>query len=495
MLPRLPILGFETHRILTGYVHGSLNLAWQGDPVTPAMKITPAPRSVTTGDAQVPRSGHAPLPWVADAFAALAGLGLAVTLALVITGETRGSLAAPGGWLIAGGRFAGLTGAYLMLVLVVLIARLPWLERAVGQDRLVLWHRRIGPWVLILITAHVVLITLGYSKLAKVGPLHQLWVFLSSYPDLLAAAAGFCLVIMAGVTSIRIARRRIKYETWWVVHLYMYLALSLAFAHQIVTGGSFIGHPLTRAIWITMWTATAGMVIVFRILQPIGRSLRHQLKVSFVREEAPGVFSVVCSGRRLDRLAVSGGQFFQWRFFTKELWWHAHPYSISALPSPPYIRLTVKGLGDQSRAVSQLKPGTRVGIEGPYGAFTHHARSSDRVVLIGAGVGLTPLRALLEDLPPWVAVSVIVRASTAKEIVHRDEVVDLVEQRGGRFHEIIGSREKVRFDSRVLQRLEPDIASSDVYVCGPEGFSKRVMVAAQKLGVHRDNIHHEAFTF
>jgi len=193
-----------------------------------------------------------PQPRVADLCAALAGLGLGATLALVITGETRGSLAAPGGWLIAGGRLAGFVGAYLMLVMIVLIARLPWLERAVGQVRLVQWHRRIGPWPLGLIAAHVVLITLGYAQLSKVGALHQLWVFLTSYPDMLAAMVGFGLLVTAGITSIRIARRRLKYETWWIVHLYMYLALALAFAHQIVTGGSFVGHPLTRAVWIAV---------------------------------------------------------------------------------------------------------------------------------------------------------------------------------------------------------------------------------------------------
>jgi ferredoxin-NADP reductase len=237
------------------------------------------------------------------------------------------------------------------------------------------------------------------------------------------------------------------------------------------------------------------MVIVFRVLQPFGRSLRHQLRVASVQEEAPGVFSVVCSGRRLDRLAVSGGQFFQWRFLTKELWWHAHPYSLSALPRPPYIRVTVKGLGDQSRAVAQLKPGTRVAIEGPYGAFTHHARSSDRVVLIGAGVGMTPLRALLEDLPEWVSATVIVRASTPQDVVHRDEIASLVAQRGGRFHELIGSRRDVPFDSHVLRQLVPDVARCDVYVCGPEGFSQRVIGAARRLGVRGDHIHHEAFSF
>ena len=217
-----------------------------------------------------------------------------MTVATVIIGEDRGSLAAPGGLLTAAGRLTGFTGAYLMLIMVVLVARLPWLETSVGQDRLVSWHRRVAPWAFGLIAAHVALITLGYAQAAKAGVLHQLWVFVSSYPDLLAAMIGFGLLVMAGATSVKIARRRLKYETWWVVHLYVYLGLALAFAHQIVTGVPFIGHPLTRAIWIAIWAATAGMVIVFRVAQPIWRSLRHQLRVVEVRAEAPGVVSVIC---------------------------------------------------------------------------------------------------------------------------------------------------------------------------------------------------------
>jgi predicted ferric reductase len=465
--------------------------------MTGVAQVVPTGQAAVVSGVQVSRSrpGHAPRRGVADALAALAGLGLGVILGLVITGETRGSLAAPGGWFIAGGRLAGFSGAYLMLVMVVLISRLPWLERAVGQDRLVRWHRRIGPWSLGLITAHVVLITLGYAQLAKDGALRQVWVFLSSYPDILAAAVGFYLLVMVGVTSIKIARRHLKYETWWIVHLYTYLALALAFAHQITTGGSFIGHPLTRAVWIAIWISTAGVVILFRVVQPVVRSLRHQLRIAGVYEEAPGVYSVICSGRRLDRLAVSGGQFFKWRFLTKELWWHAHPYSLSALPQPPYLRVTIKGLGDQSRAIAGLKPGTRVAIEGPYGAFTHHVRRTDRVTLIAAGVGITPLRALLEDLPATVDVSVIVRASSPGDIVHRDEVAALVARRGGQFHEVIGSRREVRFDASTLQRLVPDLTERDLYICGPGGFSGNIVAAARRLGVQDDQIHEEVFEF
>ena len=339
------------------------------------------------------------------------------------------------------------------------------------------------------------LITLGYAQSAKEGVLRQLWLFITSYPDLLAATVGFCLLVMAGITSVKLARKHLKYETWWIVHLYTYLGLALAFAHQITTGGSFVGHPLTKAVWIAVWASTAGVVILFRFVGPVVRSLRHQLRVATVREEAPGIFSVICSGRRLDRLAVSGGQFFRWRFLTKELWWHAHPYSLSALPQPPYLRMTIKGAGDQSRAIRALKPGTRVAIEGPYGAFTHHVRTYDRVALIGAGVGITPLRALLEDLPASVDVTLIVRASAAEDIVHRDELMSLVEHRHGHYHEVIGTRREVQLDDRLLRWLVPDLADRDLFVCGPNGFSDAIVAAARRIGLPAGRIHEEAFAF
>ena len=404
-------------------------------PVTPIGDVDPSPTQPWLPRG---RPGHAPLPWVADICAAFAGLGLGATLALVITGETRRALSAPGGWLIAGGRLAGFTGAYLMLVMVAFIARLPWLKRR--------WARPARPMApphrALAARAHHGPRRAHHARVCPTGqgggatPAVGLSHLLSRRPR---RGGGVRSARHGGRHLDRIARRRLKYETWWIVHLYTYLALALAFAHQIVTGGSFIGHPLTRAIWIAVWLLTAGMVIVFRVALPIGRNLRHRLRVAAITEEPPGVFSVICSGRHLQRLAVSGGQFFQWRFLTRGLWRHAHPYSLSALPRPPYVRVTVKGLGDQSSAVAHLRPGTRVVIEGPYGAFTHHACSSDRAVLIGAGVGITPLRALLEDLPPSTKVTVIVRASTQRDIVHRDEIVALVDRRQGNLHEVIGA--------------------------------------------------------
>ena len=97
-------------------------------------------------------------------------------------------------------------------------------------------------------------------------------------------------------------------------------------------------------------------------------------------------------------LRAEAGQFFKWRFLTRELWWAANPYSLSAAPRRDLLRITVKITGDHSQALLRLKPGVRVVAEGPYGAFTAARRTRRRVLLLAGGVGITPLRSLLETL-------------------------------------------------------------------------------------------------
>ena len=205
--------------------------------------------------------------------------------------------------------------------------------------------------------------------------------------------------------------------------------------------------------------------------------------------------SVTMAGRDLHKLEASGGQFLHWRFLKRGMWWQAHPYSLSAVPTANRMRITVKSLGDHSDALAAVQPGTRVAIEGPYGAFTHHARHTDRVVLVAAGVGVTPVRALLEDLPRHVDVVAILRGRSRRDLVLRDELAHLVGERGGRLHELVGPRRHARLDKAGLAQLVPDIADRDLYVCGPGGFMQGVITAARDLGVRGERIHHEDFAF
>ncbi|MHB1487606.1 MAG: ferredoxin reductase family protein [Acidimicrobiales bacterium] len=441
------------------------------------------------------RPGRPPHPWIGKVCLALAGAGLAISVGLALTSETRSELLAPGGVASFIGSVTGLVGTYLALLMVLLVSRIPAVERILGQDGLLRWHRRLGPWPIGMLVAHAVFITYGYAQAAKSGIWHEIGTLLTAYPDMLAATVGLGLMVMAGVASIYAIRRRLRRETWWVVHLYLYLALSLSFAHVIVLGPSFVRHPLTQAVWSLVWVATAGAVLVFRFVMPVLRSVRHRLRVVEIRQEAPGITSVICAGRNLDRLAVSGGQFFAWRFLTRGLWWQAHPYSLSAMPRPPYLRLTVKSIGDHSGAVARLQPGTWVAIEGPYGAFTRHAQQRGKAVLIGGGIGITALRALLEDFPAKSQPVVIVRTSREESVVFRTEIAELVRHRKGSLHELIGPRHQHLLDERALRSLVPDVQERDVYICGPEGFVADLVATASRLGVPKDAVHHEAFAW
>jgi predicted ferric reductase len=434
-----------------------------------------------------------PRPALVRVALVVAGIGLGATTGVTITAETYSELTAPGGLATFAGNATGMIGTYLALLMVLLVSRIPFVERVLGQDGLLRWHRRLAPWPISLLVAHALLITVGYAQAARTGPMHEIGTLLRYYPDILTATVGLALMCLAGMISIRAIRRRVRREVWWTVHLYLYLALAIAFAHVIVLGQSFVGHPLTQAVWSLAWAATAGVVLAYRVGLPLLRTLRHGLTVLEVRPEGPGVVSVICQGRDLERLAVSGGQFFYWRFLTRELWWQAHPYSISALPQPPYMRLTVKAVGDHSAALARIRPGTRVAIEGPYGIFTRHSQRHSRVLLIAAGIGVTAVRSLLEDLPRSAKPVVVLRATSAEDLVLTAEVSDLAERRAGTLHALTGTRQQVAIDERSLPRLVPDLEQRDTYICGPEGFVTEMAELVRFLGVPEEAIHHEMF--
>jgi len=437
---------------------------------------------------------RAPRNRAADVAVLVAGLGLGAVVGIQLVTSTGTS--GPGGLLTELGRWTGLVGTYLALVVIFLIARVPSLERAVGLDRMISWHRKLGPLALVLVAAHVVLITAGYAASAATTYLAQTWMFVADYPWLLPALAGFVLMLVAGLTSWRVARRQMTYETWWVTHLYFYLAIALAYLHQLQLGQPFVGHAWAYWFWVALYVAVFAPLLVFRVGMPLYRSMRHGLKVHAVVRENADTISVWIGGRDLHRLHARGGQFFGWRFLTRDRWWQSHPYSLSAAPDPRYLRITVKDLGDHSRGLAALRPGTRVVAEGPYGTFTAEARRTDRVVLVAGGVGIAPVRALLDDIPAHVEVEVLYRAPRAEALVLREELEAIARRRPGvRLRYLVGSRRDYPIDARTLTHLVPWFASGDVYTCGPDALVESVREAAHVLGMPDERVHDDSFSF
>lgn len=451
---------------------------------------------------------------VADLLEALAVAALmAVIVQFLLGGGSHDLLTGgAGARLTAVGRLTGLVAMNLLLVQLVLAARVPRVDRVYGMDRALKAHRVLGrvtvPLVLVHVGTIVVGAAIGDGRTGVGGAVLELLSMVTGGDDLLMAGVATLLLVVIAVTSVQIARRRLAYETWHLVHLTAYAAVVLSIPHELSQGSDFTASAWTRAYWWALWVLVGGSILLWRVAVPVLRSARHGIRVDHVVEEADGVWSVVMRGRNLDRLGVRAGQFLNWRFVTPGLLLSAHPWSLSAAPNGRSLRITVRGLGDHSAAVRDLRPGTFVLAEGPYGAFTTRARVRHQVLLIAAGIGVTPVRALLEELVTEEHalpgdVHVLYRADAPDQLPLHDEIERLADLAGHRLQTLVGPPVRGSMlpagaggtgsDAERLGRLVPGLAEHEVYLCGPPVWMSLVHKAVHRAGVPTTHIHDERF--
>jgi predicted ferric reductase len=409
------------------------------------------------------------------------------------------SIAGTSGKVLNAGRITGLLAGYLMALVVLQTARVPALERRVGSDRVARWHAMSGRYTLSLVVAHVFLTMWGYalqSGRSLSDIVRQTTDSIGQLPDMGKAAVGTGLFVLIGLTSAGAVRRRMPYDTWYHVHLLTYAAVFLTFWHQITTGNDFAVEPMAKTFWYGLYGAVTLLVVWYRVLTPIRLNLRHGMRVEAVVEETPGIVSVLIGGRKLHRIGAEAGQFFRWRFLAPGMRFSSHPYSLSAAPRPDMLRITVKAIGDHSARLRELRPGTRVWAEGPYGAMTASRRSRGKVLLVAGGVGITPMRALFETLPGSAGdLTLLYRANSTQDLALWDELAAIAKERGARLMYAVNSPDGERPDisAENLQRKIPDIERHDVFMCGPAGFAQSVYEALRGAGVPARRIHHESF--
>ena len=305
------------------------------------------------------------------------------------------------------------------------------------------------------------------------------------------------------LTSVIAVRRKFSYEGWHLVHLLSYVAVAFALPHQLSVGGVLAEGAWQRVYWIALYVLAFGSIATFRFVEPVVASLRHGIKVAGVTPIAPGVASIHLSGRNLRALGASGGQFFIWRFWTANTWWHSHPISLSAMPTDTSARITVRDLGAGSARISAIPAGARVSIEGPYGLFSDAARTSPKLAIVAAGIGVTPIRAFLEHarFAPGEA-TILLRAGSEDETYHWDEIRDLAAAKGAELFVMVGHRARrgstwmSAADAKrgvTLESAFPDLAHSDLYLCGPTAWLDSIEADARATGIPSHQIHAERF--
>lgn len=461
----------------------------------------------TTASVGLARSGsrRSARPLTRDATAALLWLLLLWVTALWVGGGGLNGVSTLGELFTSVGRITGLISSALLLVQVLMMARVPVLEKAWGQDALTRGHRVIGFTSLTLMLAHVALITVGYAADTSVGVWGTFVDLVLTSPGMLLAAAGTLALLMVMVTSIRRARSRLRYESWHLLHLYAYLGAGLALPHQLWTGADFRSSTAATVTWWGLYAAAVGAVLAFRLMLPLWRSLRAPLRVQEVRDEGHGVTSVLVGGPGVARLNVRAGQFFQWRFLGSPGWTRGHPLSISAAPDGRTLRITAARVGDGTVRLAALSPGQRVLVEGPYGLLHAGVRTRRRVVLMASGIGITPMRGILDELDARPGeVTVIHRTHDRRSAVLAAELREAAQRRGAAYLIVDGPRVPGRSswlpqqaahlsDAQALRELVPDIAEVDLFLCGSPGWLAAARRAALDCGLDPTHIHDERF--
>src|SRR4051794_14808893 len=192
------------------------------------MTVTAEPRIVAPAP-PARRPVRAAPRWWASFGGVLAGLSLVVVTVWWVRNQGVQQIVDGGAQAVSAvGRLTGLWASDLLLVQVLLMARVPLVERAFGQDRLARWHRWTGFGSFHLMLAHILLITIGYAGPGEADVLREFWDLVVTYPGMLLATAGTVLLVLVVVTSVRAARRRLRYESWHLLHLYAYLGVGLA---------------------------------------------------------------------------------------------------------------------------------------------------------------------------------------------------------------------------------------------------------------------------
>ena len=438
----------------------------------------------------------------ADLLSAAAVTSAAAAVALYLGYGGAGHLTTVGGVVTGVGIIAGLIGTDLILMMLVLAARIPLIDHVFGHDRAMATHRSLGKPAVYLILAHAVLLIIGYGITAGLNPIAET-ISMWNTPDMPLAFLGLGLLLTVVVTSLVAVRRKFKYEFWYVIHLLSYAAVLTALPHELSVGGMLAVGTGQRVYWIALYVLALGAIVTFRFIEPLVKSLQHDIRVTKVESLGSGVASIYMSGRNLKALGASGGQYFVWRFWTGRTWWHSHPISLSATPTDTTARITVRALGDGTTRLGRIPRGTRVSVEGPYGLFTDAGRTSPKLAIVAAGIGITPVRALLEDsrVVPG-ETTIVLRGSHGGENFLWDEMEQLAHDRGARFYVSVGRRARRAHswlsasdvDRNVsLKSIFPDLAHSDLYVCGPQAWTDAVVADARTYGVPDHQIHTERF--
>lgn len=403
--------------------------------------------------------------------------------------------------LLSLGRLFGLLATFFALTQFMLMGRVAWIEQSFGLDRLAAFHRFNGLMAIVFIVLHPVFIVGSYAMLSGQNYILQYISTVRDTPYGLFALISQLLFLAVVISSIYIARRHLKFETWYYVHLMVYAAIVLVPFHQFVSSPELAGSTFGRYLWLLLYGFVAVNLFIWRFALPVANFFRFRFRVTDVVAETPTTTSIYIKADRLERLRVKPGQFVLIRILTPKLFLQEHPFSVSLLDENT-LRLTIRKVGDYTIEVASLKPGAQVMVSGPFGRFTREVAVTSKRLFIAGGVGITPIRAMADEAVTLGTDSTLLYASRTPEDTPLKQEIDEL-SRGNPHLKVTyiysdapqdGKVLHGRVDAAMIEQLVPDFTERDVYLCGPPPMMSAIITDLTGRNLKPQQLHYERFS-
>lgn len=394
----------------------------------------------------------------------------------------------------------GLLAVPIVLAQFALVSHWRAASRPFGTDALVQFHRAMGLFGLTIVLAHPVLLNLTGLPVSSWSPISGPWTLRSG-------ALALWAIVALVVTSVGRRRLRLSYEAWRGIHLLLSLVAVAGMAAHVEAVAGYAQGIALRALLGVYVIAFGSVLLAYRVVRPLRMAGRPWTVVENL--DAGG-------STRLLRVRPDGhaglvfepGQFAWLVTGTSPFSQQQHPLSIASSavgPADGSLQFAVKAIGDWSSAVvPALAGGTRVWVDGAYGAFTTAGKEAARgFVLIAGGIGIAPMRSMLltmRDRGDRRPVLLVYAAHDETRAPFRDEIealravlaldIEYVFEAPGAEHAV----ERGYVTLALLQRrLPPDVRQRHCFVCGPPRMMDVVEAALVELGVPARAIESERF--
>ncbi|MBM6399678.1 ferredoxin reductase family protein [Phycicoccus sonneratiae] len=394
---------------------------------------------------------------------------------------------------------AALGAASLLVLTFLLPSRFRPLTGYLGVERLLRSHRALALTAAGLVALHVVAVVL------RPGPGLAVLDLRVAPPRVWAASAATLALLALVLLGLSRRRRRPRYEGWRLAHVLLANVALVATALHVLWLEDLTRFPEARAWFVGLALLMLGALAFRWVWRPL-RTARQRYVVDEVRRASPTAVTLVLHATGHRGVPFRPGQFAWLKIGTSPFVFEEHPFTIASAATEPWRKeFTIKGIGDFSELVAGLKPGRRVFLDGPHGAFTLDGLRSDRFVLIAGGVGITPMLSMLRTLAARHdprPVLLVVAGRTADELLHRADgehleealdlrVVEVLEEPPADWDGHVGRLTEETLEGAFPRRRAREVV--DVFICGPGPMVAAATRIVSDRGIPSSRIHTELF--